>query len=948
MLLSKMSSALRGCPRLVKTSLLGVTLATGATLLVSWAATEYKTFIPNNQPTGWISRPALSSSNLSSDNEVIYRPGYLAGTGAGVLEAFYIDKDADIAGSSPWTNQDASVLLNAVNFDDRKIVTVNTDGTKIPFRWNSLSNTQQDSLVAEKVLKYVRGQRDNEFPNGEDYRARTTVLGEILHSSLIHWNHGNGVKRLYVGANDGMLHVFNALTGDELFAYIPSMVIPNLKNLTSIPYVRNHFVDGPISIADVKTGTTTTATVLAGALGAGGKGFYALNVTASNTTTVAIGTETDLASRILWEISSGTTGFANLGYTYAAPRLARLNNGAPAVIIGNGYGNTGSGSATLYVVNALDGTKIAEINTAAGDLNSPNGLSSPTLLDTNNDGKVDYAYAGDLDGNMWKFDLTSTTPSSFSVSKLYTTSPADAITTAPTVQAHPKGGYMVLFGTGRTLFATDLTDTSQHFVYGLWDGAPAANTALLAQSLAEVTSGSQRLRYASNNSPNWAETTSAAVGHRGWKLSLPAGERVVGENPFINDNRLYFTSTNPTVIDANDEVAEGESWTQQVNFLTGGGFGDSILDINNDGLVNDSDKVSGQVIIGGFLGKGVFSQPVLTDLKTLSLTMFNSNPDLTIPPTTTTTDLGVSGGHFDFDIYYGTTFAKVKHVHEYDDKFNVTGVNMLAASEAAFNLSNAITNANTQFKVLVMNQLLNPAATLSVGGNPLENVKTYGGMASATDPTALLAAQPTYTRNTISTLVFNLPLDAFKSKDWWGAGGDGVLRAGLIPTTTGCVNRVSSTGVSTTPGPNNEHHNGALTIQIVKATTPGSALQLNHSGGDVRYGWRLKSAEFKNYILAEYTAFWHHANGKCYGNSGWVPNPAQDTGASSSTTTTPAVGASDPKNGSFVLPDGTTTTPGGSTGSSPGILPTSGELARAIQEIRSGSGRINWREVTRE
>lgn len=948
--LSKMSSALRSRPKLVKRSLLGLTLAAGATLMVSWAATDFKTFVPNNQPTGWVTRPALSSNNLSSNNEVIYRPGYLAGTGAGVLEASYIDKDADITGSSPWTNANAAVTLDATDFDTgRKIVTLKSDGTKIPFRWSSLAAAQQTALVSEKVLKYVRGERANETPNGDKFRARKTVLGEILHSSLVHWNHGNGVKRLYVGANDGMLHVFNAGTGEELYAYIPSMLIPQLKNLTTIPYARNHFVDGPISIANVRTGTTTTATLLAGGLGAGGKGFYALDVTADTTTTAAISSETAAASRILWEIHSGTTGFANLGFTYATPRLARLNNDTPAVIIGNGYGNTGSGSAVLYVVNALDGTKIAEINTGAGDLTSPNGLSSPTLLDTNSDGKVDYAYAGDLDGNVWKFDLRSTTPSSFSATKLYTVDPADAITTAPAVQAHPNGGHMVLFGTGRTLFTADATDTSMHYVYGIWDGAPAGNTSLLAQSLTEVTSGGLRLRYASTNSPNWAATTSTAVGHRGWKLSLPAGARVVGENPFINDNRFYFTSTNPTIVSADDKMPDGENWTQQVNFLTGGGFAHSILDINNDGLVNDSDKVSGQVIIGGFLGAGVFSQPVLTDLKILSLTLFNSNPDLAaVPPGP---DRGVSGGHFDFDIYYGTStgasFANKKHVHEYDDKFDVTGVNMLAASEASFNLSNAITNADTQFKVLVMNQFLSPAATLSVGGKPFENVKTFGGMASATDATAMLAAQPVYSRKTLSTLVFNLPLDAFQSKDWWGAGGDGVLRAGLIPTKTGCVNKVSSTGVPETPGPNSERYNGALTIQIVRSTTPGSAMEINHSGGDIRFGWRLKSTEFAKYILAEYTAFWHHENGICYGQSGWKPNPEQDTSPPSTKTTTPAVGASDPKDGAFVLPSGETTTTGDST--STGITePSGGEVVRAAQEIRAGSGRINWREVTRE
>ena len=221
---------------------------------------------------------------------------------------------------------------------------------------------------------------------------------------------------------------------------------------------------------------------------------------------------------------------------------------------------------------------------------------------------------------------------------------------------------------------------------------------------------------------------------------------------------------------------------------------------------------------------------------------------------------------------------------------------MLNASTPAFNLSNApLVLPATPFKVLVMNQYLNPAAFLAVGpGNTEENVKTYGGLASAPNVAAAFAAVtalPTYSRNTTDMrLIVNLPETAFNSIDWWGAP-DGLVRAGVIPTQTGCVNGVSATGVTDTPGPLGERSNGALTIQLIDPNTPQSALEMN--GTDYRSGWRVNAANFMTYVLAEWTVFWHHPNGKCYGQAGWVPNPPLEV--ESGTPSVPPSGTADPR-----------------------------------------------------
>ena len=941
------------------------------------------TFDPNQQPTGWATRPALTSNLLKSGTEVVYRAEYKAGLWTGTVRANYINADGVVQGNSPWIGNDTANILATTHWDtSRRIVTRTTAGANVPFRWTSLDASQQAALgggtTGPQMLNFLRGERSNEAPAGLKFRSRTSVQGDIQQSTLLYWNHSNGQKRLYVGGNDGMLHVFNATSGSEVFAYVPSMLTARLPALAANPYVHNLYVNGGLAMADVMINGTARA-LLAGALGGGGKGLFMLDMTDP-----APVSEVAAASTIKWEISAASAGFANLGYTYAAPRLARMNSGTAAVVVGNGYLNSGSGRASLFIVNADTGALIREIDTGSGNAASPNGLSTVTTVDTDADGRVDYAYAGDIDGNLWRFDLRSIDPAAWSVSRLHTTSPAQAITTAPAVVNHPLGGRMVIFGTGRMLNAADESDTAVHFVYGFWDGAPAANTDWLDQTITEFTSGTDRLRRVSSRAPNWA-----SGGHRGWRLTLSGGERVVGESPFVIDERFYFTTTNPTVAAAAAGQASGSTWLMEVSFLTGGSPPLPIFDINDDNKIDSADNLGGTVIVGKYLGAGIASQPVLVDLASFSMTLFNQQSDLDYSLPTPSTDRGVSGGHFDVDFYatMGTSFANIKHVHEYDDLYDVTGVNMLNASNPVFNLGTKLGNG-VAFKVLVANQYLNPASTLSVGGGAFVAIKNYGGLATAASAAEALAGLPSYTLGSaspVNTLAWKLPLDAFKSKDWWGDGG--VVRAGLMPTQTGCVKQVSSNGATPTLGPNGERHNGALTIQIIKASTPDTALELNWPAGGAKYGWRVKLGVFTTHVLAEYTMFWHHPNGKCYGEAGWVPNPPEDNSAPSSKTAARAAGSMDPSEGAFVAAPagvsvtGTTTTVNANvttivvsysdgktertvitvnndgtesvsmTGrdgtTTTGTRMSAGSLGSAPQEILQPSRRINWREVVR-
>ncbi|MGP1677523.1 MAG: pilus assembly protein [Burkholderiales bacterium] len=1017
-------------------------------------------FDPASQPTGAVAQLEVTNFDLTSGNETVFKTDYEKQDWTGNVYAYPVGADGELNTPAERWDGGAKAHLDAQNFDTgRIIVTMQDDGTKIPFRYTQLSAAQKTAVGGQSVLDFVRGDRSNETV-GLAYRARASVLGDIIHSRPFYLENG-GSPVLFVGANDGMLHAFDASAtgGDELWAYVPSMLLSSLPALKETPYVHTYFVDGGLNVADAVISGADKKVLVSG-LGAGGKGLFALDVTDP-----IPADETAAAAKILWEITpsringTASASYANLGYTYGTPLIAKVNSGSgqSAVIAANGY--NASGVSMLYVIDIADGTLIKAIATSGA---ASGGLSTPACYDATGNGQVDYCYAGDIDGKLWKFDLSSTTASSWSASLLYTTSPAQAITMAPSIATHPNGGVMLNFGTGRMFTAADETDTAVHYVYGIWDRpAPfAANAALLTQTLTpkNYVNGSvtTRVRTVTANAPTWSPA--GASSHMGWKVALPAGERVIGDTVFTESGRFYFNAYNPTITNTSP-TPNGENWLMELDYLSGGVVNSPFLDLNADQLLTDADRiryVSGDTLpagkaigdpistsdgipVGKFFGNGVAAQPILVQLETLNTTLINQNPDTTFPPTST--ERGVAGGHFDVDIFYGPppssicnytggssgiaigsidftyrrnedfsnmsitlggganiltatnppnqdrsstenwiashinaatladytvnvnnskvvftakntgsaynktisvtatnmsssdrtvvnitgggtpvagTFddcSKQTHFHEYDDLYDVTGVNMLNASSTTLNLSRAIASTATNFKVLVHNQYLNPAVTLSVGGAAHTSVKTWNNQASETVAANVIANAPSYNRGNVNTLEWNMPVDAFSQKDWW-ANGD--TRVGLMPTAPGCgpwygtssrggnlfypVNppaTITATGQGTVNNTSGVRHNGALTIQIVKSTIPASAIELNVDSRP-EYGWRVKSADFETYVLAEYVTYWHHPLGKCYGASGWTKLAAPDLSPSdSSRWRTPAAGSDDPSTGSF-------------------------------------------------
>jgi type IV pilus assembly protein PilY1 len=368
---------------------------------------------------------------------------------------------------------------------------------------------------------------------------------------------------VYVGANDGMLHAFDATDGGEKWAYIPSTLIPQLYKLADAAYGANHqfYADGPIIVGDAYNGSAWK-TVLVGGLGRGGRGYYAIDVT-NPATPVA-----------LWEF--GTAQDSNIGYSYGNAILTkRSSDGKWVVLVSSGYNNTtpGDGKARLYVLDAFTGAKLAELaaNVSSSDPNA-NGIGKMAAWvdDALINNSTQYVYAGDLSGNLWRFDISSTS----AAQRLgYTSATAgnQPITMRPQLgQVKDSAGVTykaVFFGTGRYLGFSDLQPTSPsqavaQAIYAVKDtGADvgllsSAGAKLVAQTL---NTGSTPRTVATPAAVNWSTGN-------GWYMNLPVGERMTID-PALQLGTFVIPSNIP---DSTYCAVGGTSWLYQFNYLTGG------------------------------------------------------------------------------------------------------------------------------------------------------------------------------------------------------------------------------------------------------------------------------------------------------------------------------------------------------------------------------------------
>jgi len=347
-------------------------------------------------------------SRVSADT-LMFQASYNTNDWSGDVKAYTVDTfSGEVLVSDPkWS---AAESLATKSWESRKILTYNgSEGVAFDPDEEDIDWTILGPSYAN-IINYVRGR--NDIPG---FRVRSTVLGDIVHSSPVFNTHilSEGVEKdfIYVGANDGMLHAFQitssegTISGDEKFAYVPSFGHEYLYYLTETPQDHKYFVDLTPAIAtgyELLGGEDKAETILVGGLGKGGKGYFALDITDP--------TSMD-KSKVLWEFPNDNNSNyePDVGYSFSKPVVVQTNSKnadeAWVVITGNGYDST-SGRAVLFILSPQkDKTRvIRSIPTTITDTN--NGLSSPTAVDINYDRRVDFVYAGDLNGNMWKGDVS--------------------------------------------------------------------------------------------------------------------------------------------------------------------------------------------------------------------------------------------------------------------------------------------------------------------------------------------------------------------------------------------------------------------------------------------------------------------------------------------------------------------------------------------------------------
>jgi len=485
----------------------------------------------------------------------IYKASYRSDGWQGDVQAFEYDAQTGTVGNTLFWSAAERLNRPDMTHENRRLITYGgiwRHPQGIPFRYDDLSEQAKQALGsdlkngseadedARQLVDYIRG-RDS-----FRYRRRSKRLGDIVHSVPVIEG-----QTLFVGGNDGMLHAFDTTRGDERFAYIPRIVFENLTALASPGYDSRHrfFVDATSYVGEVLDGPYQRKTYLAGGLGKGGRGYFCLLIGSRErelaggqygpyvqTFTVddisADSPEQDVARIVMWEYPSsgmGDDGMDNdgdglwdeagevdndmgfsFGQGYAVNANAPEETYRSVVIFGNGYDSPNQ-HAVLYVLDAASGVPVRKIDTGAdGD----NGLSVPAMIDVNGDRCVDYAYAGDLKGNLWKFDLTDENPARWGVAygddqnadgvidaaqgdfpAPVFHAPDQPITSRPDVMAMANAcapqlhGNMVVFGTGRYLGEGDRYDLSQQSLYGIWDFGDDSDDSEYLGCLADRTTG---------------------------------------------------------------------------------------------------------------------------------------------------------------------------------------------------------------------------------------------------------------------------------------------------------------------------------------------------------------------------------------------------------------------------------------------------------------------------
>jgi type IV pilus assembly protein PilY1 len=564
---------------------------------------------------------ATAASSLSTGN-VKYLPKYKSVSWWGDVQAFALDVKGNETNPGVPVWSAAAKLSAALQKDGegaRKLVT--WDASKqagVAFSWAAMGTDNQALVGSDNLTRYVRGDKSNEGA-GKPFRSRADqYLGDYINAppvfvkDLIDMSYSGlsdkgaagsyaaylAAKRarpttlLAVGGNAGVLSAFHGQTGEEVFGYVPRGGLAKLRQIASKDYgtpdnFHQYFVDGPVSETDAYV-KGTWANLLVGSMGAGGRSVFGLQVPTADPTAL------DTAS-VLFEFSDDP----DLGHVMAPAFTGYVPGAGWFAFFGNGVYSP-NGQAVLMAMN-LETRVVTKL---AVPTSGANGLMGVRLL-RNSSRDVYAIYAGDLQGNVWRFDLVAGGTSNWRIGlgalPLFKTDGSQQpVVTTPITVPHPDGGRMVLFGTGRLIDLADANSTSLQTFYGVWDkttdGAASSSSNPFQAQYDSGTSLRTLLQQQTIYTPPvngfYSISTNAVDWSQRWgwylDLTIQAGQRVVYPPQTVVDY-VYFGSIAPGGEAQACDTKPGKGYNFLVSGVTGGAATVPVFDTNGDGVIDSQD-----------------------------------------------------------------------------------------------------------------------------------------------------------------------------------------------------------------------------------------------------------------------------------------------------------------------------------------------------------------------
>ena len=605
---------------------------------------------------------AVAAKSLVAGNLKLV-PKYKSSSWVGDLEAFALDEKGNASETPTWI---ASSKVPAPA--SRNLVT--WSGTApVMFTWAAMGAANQTLVGSQDLTNYVRGDTTKEGV-GNPYRSRGGAkLGDFVNSppvyvkglvdleydvidtgyrSFVEAKQARSNAVIFQGGNAGILHAFRGNDGTEVFGYLPQAGLGQLNILAKKDYgtpsnFHRFFVDGPMVETDAKivtrrSGSASWANLVVGSMGAGGTGFFALHVPTATPTVLDEKT-------LLWEKSAADD--SSIGYIVSEIAVGKIKGGGWKAFVGNGVDSVG-GTAALLVVDLATGAIDKKITVGAS---GANGLMGVTLLKDATTKEAVGAYAGDLQGNLWRFDFEGASPSDWKVGfgdeplfRAVVDGLAQPITVAPTFVPSSDGpGRIVLFGTGKLLSTSDADSLQRHSFYGVLDPTQEGSSSVNTTSPFDAVSDDRELlevRTASTEAKtekgrSYYEITGKAVDwntQKGWYMDLPFDrQRDIYPTLILFGDYVFIQTMVPAASAADCETSAGTGYNYVLVATDGAPLTVPIFDTNGDGKVDKDDMIA-----GGFETKADGKDEVICDKETRRCVDESTGDPLTIefPPKT--------------------------------------------------------------------------------------------------------------------------------------------------------------------------------------------------------------------------------------------------------------------------------------------------------------------------